>query len=604
MDGDNDFSVRIGIGSECLPRTASSPKGEDIAHDGEQFVIADISVAGRMAHLQRRLRRELFPIPFGPINGIDRAFPNIDADNRSVGAERYPSVPGDRRCPVAHTSDVTGVRRDRWSYRPPRDVLWRYSVLGVFTAVATSAACVELFAIDVGLRRVLITLITTLCVVAGVALPRPVLLSVGLVLLCVVPPGVFPEEFPRSVTPASVLVGIWVWRTMLQQRVFHRVRTAPRSDVMNRAAIGVMASFVLWCLLQTVFSVDVKVSVGWVTGMIVTIAAPVLLASRREARLVRQTWAVISVPLSLYVIAESMLESNVFFGSLPGVGDPQHWSVYRATAGFGHPLAAGTFFAVAFALLVGEAARRQGRNRVMALVSALLVVDALLCTVARGSLVAGLIALIVMAVAAAILERRRLRGFLRRSPVGNGRRAVTFGIATAAVGALGLALLVDRLGVLVERTTSAESAGSNSARVEGMDIALDGARASNWIGVGPGASQRAVDEFNTTDVPVENSYLQLVLSVGLPGALLFCVLIVLAATAALRRRDWGALGAVTALGLSIGTYNMVDARLGYHFLIGATLVIALRSPSPGAVPDQAGDPAKRRDVPTERGPHH
>ncbi|MGB3769708.1 MAG: O-antigen ligase family protein [Rhodococcus sp. (in: high G+C Gram-positive bacteria)] len=469
----------------------------------------------------------------------------------------------------------TSADTARW--RPAPTTVFRHAMVALVVALSTAVVCRVVFDIDVGARRALVVVITTAAAMLVSTLPIRAIPSAALVLVAVVPPGLFPEQLPRIVTPASIVFAGWVVRRLL-------ARGKWTIDRPSGAAAAMMVALSAWCVVATAASVDMRVSIGWTTGVLAVIAPAVLLVSADEARLVRRTWCVLSVPLAMYLVVESFLRSNVLFGSLPGVGDPQHWSSYRSTGAFGHPLAAGTFFAVAFALLVGEALDARGRARIAAAVGAVVAFDAVLCTIARGSLIAALAGLVVVAAAVAITERDRLRRAITNIRPSMSLRTVAVGV----VAAVAVWVTVDRLGAVIARATSTAAARSNGARVEGIAVALDGAGASGWLGVGPGASQRAVDAFNVTDVPIENSYLQLLLSIGIPGMVLFCALIAVAAVAATRRRDWGGLGAVVTLALSIGTYNMIDARLAYHLLIGLVLMIALNSrrpaPSPPAEP--------------------
>ncbi|MDQ1181541.1 O-antigen ligase family protein [Rhodococcus sp. SORGH_AS_0301] len=490
------------------------------------------------------------------------------------------------------TSRIAGERIDLRGNR-----LWRLLLAAIVFAVVAAVVTREVYDIDAGTRRTLVVVVTTACAVGAMVLRVQILPSLALVAITLVPPGLFPDELPRSVTPAACVVGVWVVRRIVENGA---AALRPWRDPVVLA----MYALLVWCLVTTAVSVDLRVSIGWTVGLTVMIAPAVLLDAHDEAALLRTTWSMMAVPLGLYAIAESMFASNVVFGALPGVADPQHWSHYRSVVAFGHPLAAGTFFAVSFVLLLGDAFARTGRRRAVFAVGAAVSFEALLSTVSRGSILAAFLATISMTVAVLLVGGRR--AMVRRW---RGRPTLTRTrvLTAAAVGVVLAAAAwptTELVRAVVGRSTSVGASRSNQARREGVDVALDGLTASRGLGVGPGASQRAVDEFNDTGVPIENSYLQLALSIGIPGLVLVTVVLVTAAVIASRRRDWGAAGAVVALAVSIGTYNMIDARPAYHLLIGAVLMIALQSCSGATISStqSAAELSKGEEVAAKPGP--
>jgi O-antigen ligase len=113
------------------------------------------------------------------------------------------------------------------------------------------------------------------------------------------------------------------------------------------------------------------------------------------------------------------------------------------------------------------------------------------------------------------------------------------------------------------------------------------------LGTGPGTSSLAAAELGFS-LPIENSLLQILVSLGVPGLLLFGLLIGLALRASLRNPGGlAAASALVAYVVSVSGYNAIDDRRSAHVILGLLLVIALNARS-SAGSERVADLSSRR----------
>jgi O-antigen ligase len=250
--------------------------------------------------------------------------------------------------------------------------------------------------------------------------------------------------------------------------------------------------------------------------------------------------------------------------------------VYRAEVSFGHPLFAGAFLSIPAVLGLADwldTGRR--RSVVLGLISALGVV----MTVSRGSILAVGVASVFAVLAAFLMNR-----------TGGVPRAIgVVGIGLVAVAGL------SGFSPLAERDSSVESELSAGVRQTAFDVALRAAHDSGWLGSGPWTSGIAGRLLQ--DVVIENSMLQLLISVGLPGLLLFLAVFGAAAVESLRRRDIGGAAIILAYLIAITSFNSIDAVRSMHAVLGLLLLLALNGA--GGIPrsPDAGLAASAKRVP-------
>ena len=417
--------------------------------------------------------------------------------------------------------------------------------LGIAASCAVAAA---LAWEHIGLFQSLVFILGLAGLVGLINIPVHWLPAVALVAFAVVPGQLVPTAYVgRAVTPGTIVLIIWVLKVFLTKR---------KLRIYNPFVLANIFALLIWSAATSYLSELSEVSFAWSVSMMVAVLLPVLLGSEREADLVARTWILLGAVLSVYTIIEAVLGRNIVFGYLAD-NDVQHWSVYRAYASFGHPLLAGTFFVATFGLALGMWLR--GNRQKWLLSIAILSLIAVFATISRGAIVTAVVVVAAFAIIALL------------------RRSTTVPRALSVVGIIVVSVFAAmNTPRLVERIFSVEGSRSNDARRSGFDVALVGADHFHWLGAGPAMSQRAVAQFNVTQVRIESAYLQLLLSVGLPGLAFFSVAMVGAGCIAVRDGRLGALGALLGVLVSIGFYNSIDARWGSHILIGLALFICLR----------------------------
>lgn len=432
--------------------------------------------------------------------------------------------------------------------------------------VLAASAVAPNYLTSVGFAIIPIGLLAFLGLIGLFVIPVHALPSIGLVIFSLLPARILPQEGPLAALPiATIVLAIWALRRLLRM---HPALTASPPSVSGSSVSGSSGlalaarisgvGFVLWSVFVLSRSVHLQTSAGWLISFTAGAILPLLITdAKAEARLLRQTWLMLGAVLGCYALGEALLGSNPVWGRLYvalGVVDSQHWSVYRAEASFGHPLIAALFFAVTGVLAITQWLTNRSRWPLAAAVISGL---ALIVTVSRGPLLAS-----AVAIGLAYIAVIALRGSKRWSRVA----------LVAVIGAAGVGFLLSN-DAFQERNSSTEAAVSSQARDVGIWVAVQAAKASDWLGTGPGTSGITGRLFDS--VVIENSLLQLLISVGIPGVVLFLGMIGFAVLAALRRRDVAAGAALVVFTACITSFNAIDALRPVHLLLGCLLIVTL-----------------------------
>lgn len=402
----------------------------------------------------------------------------------------------------------------------------------------------------------IVVVIPALAVVAVAVFVMPVhwLPSLAMVVLALFPTRYIPSDGPfNALPPLAILLGVWVVRRLLWPD--GRARLPQERSAALAARYAVYAAAVLfsaWLLLSVALTGGQESSLGWSMSFVASVLVPLLvLDARREVVLLRKTLLVVGALAGTYIVGEMVLGFSPLYGT--GSGDLL-FSVYRARGAFSHPLFAAAFLAIPAALGLGTWLT-DGRR--WPLVAAALSAAGLMATVSRGPLAA-----LGIAAAFAVLL----------SPVFIGwadlRRWVQL-LGVAAVG--GVAVL--NFGPLAERADSIESRISADVRDRAVDVSIRAADFSGWIGTGPGTSGETSRLFDT--IIIENSLLQLLISIGIPGLLLFLLFVGALAWRATLTGALGPLLALIAYVVAIAGFNTLDAVRSMHVLVGVLALLCL-----------------------------
>ncbi|MFF0910552.1 O-antigen ligase family protein [Microbacterium enclense] len=465
--------------------------------------------------------------------------------------------------------------------RPPARVAGRtWALLAGAAVVVIGATGAAIRALDQPGPEIVV-LIPALAVVAVAVFLVPVhwLPSVVVAVLALFPTRFIPSDGPfNALPPLAILLGVWVVRRLLWPQDRGRLPQERSAALVARYAVYATAiALTAWLLLSVALTGVQESSLGWTVSFVASVFVPLLvLDARREVALLRKTLLVVGALAGAYVVGEMVLGFSPLYGTASG---DLLFSVYRARGAFSHPLFAAAFLTIPAALGLGTWLT-EGRR--WPLVAAAISAAGVMATVSRGPLAA-----LGIAVAFAVLLSPLFIGWAHL------RRWVQL-LAVAAIGAVA----VLNFGPLAERADSIESRISAEVRDRAVDVSIRAADFSGWIGTGPGTSGQTSRLFDT--IIIENSLLQLLISIGIPGLLLFVLFV---AALALRTTLTGALGPLLALiayVVAIAGFNTLDAVRSMHVVVGVLALLCVhggtrtRDPlSPAAVARPATGTAPR-----------
>ncbi len=442
----------------------------------------------------------------------------------------------------------------------------RTVVLGIglaAAALALSAACVYVLAPS-GISALPMLGAGAAAVAVALLVPVHWLPALALIAFAVLPLQLVPSEgIANVVRPTSILLGIWILRRWTSPRRDSEDQHPAVARFGSRFTVYVLAGLlIVWMGLTLAYSTALTTSAAWLSSFLMGAFLPLLVFdARAEAQTLKRAFLWLGGLYGAYAAVEQVVRANPLFDTiyaLLGASVSSPWAVYRSEASFGHPLFLGAFLAIPAALGIGDWLTNGRRSSlVLGLLSALGVV----MTVSRGSILAVGVAG-VFAVLAAVVVRG-----------GHGLPRV---LGLGLIGAVAL-LALSSFAPLEERQSSTESDLSAGVREQAVDVALRAADASSWIGSGPGTSGITGRLFS--DVVIENSLLQLLISIGVPGLLLFLALFGAAMLDSLRRGDLGPAAAIVAYVVAITGFNSLDAVRSMHALLGLLLLLALNGPA-------------------------
>lgn len=264
------------------------------------------------------------------------------------------------------------------------------------------------------------------------------------------------------------------------------------------------------------------------------------LAMQRIEPLRLETWLMwLGGSVGLLAIVERwVLERPIAYAVLGLASPDEKWSVYRSYATLDHPLAAGTFL-ISVAMLV---AARALSERVVGRQSAVVLVLAgagAFATASRGAILGAIVAATVVGVV--LLVRLRLplvRLILAGTPLVAG------------------ALLLSRSTVLT-RATSAEGTESSGFRRQLREAGLEVYRDAPWTGHGPnGLAAKLIEAGAPTGLNLENSYVDLLVRIAIPGTALVVALLLLAVLSGARAEQYGVVAALVVFAAAAYTFNL------------------------------------------------
>lgn len=404
----------------------------------------------------------------------------------------------------------------------------------------------------------------------SILMPIHTLPAAALIIYAAIPSKILPNFFVFTSLPLGTIV-LLVWRIRVAIESARASQPLVPQSKITKTAISlarVLAlCFILWSVIVALVNNSGTFSWTWLVSFAVAVYAAILPRSAaREAELLMRTWVILGAAAGVYAVTEFALQGSPVFGTLYsviGAQDSQHWSVYRAEVSFSHPLFAGAFFAVA--ACIGTIKWLDAGNRGW-LVGGALSAAGVVATLSRGSMAATVAGIALGALI--LLSTRPQR-----------RRGLRFAVLTTSL--LVSAIAVSQIPAFQERTTSLEAQLSAGARETGMDVALLAAQSTNFLGSGPASSGATAAQYGT--VVIENSYLQILISLGIPGLLLFIAFLGVAVLAAIRTGNIAGAAGLIAISIALAGFNAIDAVRSMHLLLGLALLVSLH---PRAAPHQ------------------
>lgn len=376
----------------------------------------------------------------------------------------------------------------------------------------------------------------------------------SLVIFAFVPKLLMPAFLPVFLHPAFVILSIWIIRRLLGRR-----ESPPRRERFRGLSIAIAISLLGLCLVlwrTATPSTLANISLQWIVALAFGVLVPLLVRDvSQETRVLSRVLPFLAATLAVYAIVEFALAKNIVYDPIYhalGLPAEQKWSTYRSHVSFGHPLYAGTFFAVTTCYFFARWMMGGRALLVFALSAAALVV-----TVSRGALVATAVG-IALAIAAGFFSRRV-------RPMKKWTSLLLVGSVVVAVVAAG---------VFQDRVGTTEAVQSDGARAVIVRIALAAAEARGWLGGGPGVSQGLVAVYNPQGFLMENAALQLLVSTGIAGAVLMGAFLAVRVVAAVRNGALPAAAAIVAFSVCMVGYDGLESLPTLQALVAALVLLS------------------------------
>lgn len=359
--------------------------------------------------------------------------------------------------------------------------------------------------------------------------------------------------FGRFLSPAVLIMLIWTGRSITMRR------QVPLPKLWTATAISLMS----WGLLTLLWSIDSQRTLLWTGTICAVVVLPVFLSSKGDlasGEALSRCWLWLGLLLGSMAILEGITQQSFLAGlyqgaDSSGIGISQNWSSVRSTTTLGHPLMNATFFAASSAYALMNSALSRSK---FALLSGIVAGAGLVFTLSRSGVTA-LAAGLAIGILAVLITGRMTIG-----------RKLLFSCGTAAAGA---AVIYSPL--VQARSNSAEGSQSAYLRDVLLQAGLKIAGQDNFVGSGAGTSNWR-SSFEGMVLPLENSYVGLLVSSGLLGLALMMCLFLGAIIGAFRRGRFDAMAGMLAFCVQIGAYPLIDnvpvallmfgmlAYLGFH----------------------------------------
>jgi O-antigen ligase len=396
-------------------------------------------------------------------------------------------------------------------------------------------------------------------VVALLLLPTKVLPAVALWLLVLVPVGYMdiPRVVGRYFTPALIVIVVWIVRTAFAQRMTLLLRVPIKGWLIALPLLALLIASTISSGVHTGWSI------AWTIVLGVCVAAPALIGQISQDDVwptVRWSFAAIGLFLGVLAAVDFVLHLNPWTSLYRYEVSERTWAVFRTRTSLGHPLMTSTVASVAFAVCVFPSGKGRQWPYLLCAGGALV---AVILSVSRTS-----VPTIAVAILVGVLST--LSGTKRFQGRSKGR---LFSIAIAA----GLFVVMALSPLLSARNQTSGGISSAAYRSQLLENAMEIIAGHPMLGSGPGTSSLAYGR--QYGGILENSYIQLVVSIGLPAFIVFVMGVALVVLVAIRRSRAGAAAGLAAFMVSIAGFNVIDSNPGLLALAAPLIFCAV---APGA----------------------
>lgn len=417
-------------------------------------------------------------------------------------------------------------------------------------------------------------------VAGAVLLPRNALPGLALWLLVLLPTGFMRAGIPVAlgdfVTPAVTVIAIWMIRLALVDRATLVMRTPIRG--------GLIALPFFALLLASAVGTDrVGLTSAWVAVLAVCVVAPAVLGQICVDDIwpgVRRAFAGIGIFLGILAATEFLFDFNPWAAHYLRPDISPKGSVFRSLTSLGHPLTTSLVASVGLVVCIYPSLNDRRRPYLMGALGSLV---AVVFSVSRGAVLAIGVGLLVGLVP--MVRGSGRSGSQQRGLGKGGGRLITALLAAGFFAAVIFSpFLKDR---------SASVVGSNSAlyRSAVFENAKNIIAQRPLLGFGPGTSERVYGLNYGRLGSLENSALQLIVSIGIPAFILFALAICAVVAIAMRRLRSGAAAGIATFFIAAAGFNVIDTGPAFFAVISPLIICA--------VMPRCGDPSA-----SQRGPEN
>lgn len=449
------------------------------------------------------------------------------------------------------------IRLSTQTIRQPRVAGWTLpaaEIFGAFILVAYGISTTSTLTVFIGgLLGALAMLSVRRDIMPAIALWLLVLLPIGFMDV----PGLIGDFF----TPSVLVILIWLFRVAIAERMTLLLRVPIHG-------LLIAIPFLAFLSASAIASERIDVTLVWLAVFVICVVLPALVGQvcfDDVWQAVR--WSLAGIGLFLGILASvdflfhfnpwAVLYQDQLIGS----------SVFRTRTSLGHPLTTAMVASVALAACAFPSSKgRQWPYWVCALGALIAVV----LSVSRTSVIAVSASAIV-----GLLSAIPRTGDLIKRVRGRGGRLTAILMAAIFVSAVALSPLMR------ERNVATEGISSATYRSQVLDAALDLIAERPLLGFGPGTSTRIYESY--TRAPLENSALQLAVSIGLPAFILCLVGMAVIITVAMRRGRAGPAAGIVAFMISAAGFNILDASPAFLALLAPLIICAIK-PQPQTPP--------------------